>query len=63
MATLLYVQFTDGGEDVIQSIFSCPQDPNVWPNQGTVYSDDARYEAFYDALPIGMKGMFITPGE
>lgn len=39
----IFVQFDDEKEERILSIFDCPQDPAVWPNQGTVEADDPRY--------------------
>ncbi|CQD70989.1 Uncharacterised protein [Yersinia enterocolitica] len=46
-----YVQFTDDTETVIGSYFCCQQDPNVYPNLGTVFGNDPRYIAYYDSLP------------
>jgi hypothetical protein len=42
----IYVAFQDASEERVTSIFDCPQDPEVWPNQGIVESDDPRYLNF-----------------
>jgi hypothetical protein len=41
-----YVQFADSAQGAIQSVFGCPQDPDVYPNQGEVEDDDPRYLLF-----------------
>lgn len=43
-----YVQFSDSTQSAVVSVFSCPQDASVWPNQGAVTDDDLRYLAFAD---------------
>jgi hypothetical protein len=48
--TVIYVQFTDVTEQVIQTCFTGPQDPAQWPNQGTVETSDARWKVFYNML-------------
>lgn len=40
------IQFADSTEQTIVAYFSCPQDPDAWPNQGTVEDNDPRYIAF-----------------
>ncbi len=47
MATV-FVQFSDAMESAVTSIYSCPQDPKLYPNQGTIDSTDPRYLAFVD---------------
>lgn len=47
--TTLYVQFADDTGQVIASWVGSPQDPKVFPNQGTVESSDARWKTYYDA--------------
>lgn len=47
-----HVQFKDARREVIVASFSCEQDPDVFPNQGTVNNDDPRYLAFADTLPM-----------
>ncbi|MBN3004526.1 hypothetical protein JW897_12345 [Chromobacterium alkanivorans] len=44
--TKAYVQFSDAAETTIICAFSCPQDPNDYPNQGEVDDTDSRYQAF-----------------
>lgn len=44
--TTVYVQFSDATKTNVISVFGCPQDPSVWPNQGEIDSADARYQAF-----------------
>lgn len=51
----IFVQFTDSANSEISSIFCCPQDPDVWKNQGTVDPSDPRYVAYYDSLPDSVK--------
>jgi hypothetical protein len=46
-----FIQFEDDTETVVIASFSCPQDPDVFPNQGAVESDDPRYLAFEATLP------------
>ncbi|SFO51519.1 hypothetical protein SAMN05216567_10131 [Variovorax sp. OK605] len=48
---LIFVQFKDARQEVIVASFSCEQDAGVFPNQGTVNSDDPRYLAFAATLP------------
>lgn len=42
----VYVQFTDNTDTEILAVFSCPQDPDVYPNQATIDDSDPRYIAF-----------------
>lgn len=48
---LIFVQFKDARQEVIVASFSCEQDAGVFPNQGTVNSEDPRYLAFAATLP------------
>lgn len=43
---MTHVQFSDETKTVILALFGCPQDSEVFPNQGEVDSDDPRYLAF-----------------
>lgn len=45
----VFVQFSDSTQKTIIAAFSCAQDPDVYTNQGTVDSSDARYIAFVQA--------------
>ncbi len=49
----IYVSFSDATEDKIVASFSCPQDPDVWPNQGTVDSADERWTSYAALFPSG----------
>jgi hypothetical protein len=40
------VQFSDASKTKIVSAFCGPQDPEFYPNQGEIDSDDARYVSF-----------------
>lgn len=42
----MYVQFSDSAQTKIISVFSCPQDPAIYPNQAEVDATDERYVAF-----------------
>jgi len=48
---LIHVQFKDARQEVVVASFLCPQDPDVFPYQGTVDSEDSRYLAFAATLP------------
>lgn len=64
MSTTLFVQFADSTKKSIVSVFGCPQDAEAFPNQGEIPSDDARYVAWYNALPAQWKvsGAYVSPG-
>lgn len=49
----IYVSFSDDTEDKIVASFSCPQDPEVWPNQGIVDSADDRWLSYKALFPAG----------
>lgn len=49
--TDIHVQFSDETEAEIISYFGSPQDPAVWPNQGTIVAEDARWHKYYEAIP------------
>jgi hypothetical protein len=51
MKQTLNVQFADETNAVITSYFGSPQDPAIYPNQGTVESDDPRWMPFCEAVP------------
>ncbi|WP_434663435.1 DUF4376 domain-containing protein [Paraburkholderia sp. A3BS-1L] len=42
----VYVQFSDATETTIIASFGCPQSSAAFPNQATIDSSDARYQAF-----------------
>ncbi len=57
----LNIQFSDSSESVIISLFSCPQDPKVWPNQGVVDTNDPRWKVYYDSQPPNLQQFFPAP--
>jgi hypothetical protein len=57
MTTEINVQFADSSEATIVSVFAGPQDPEAYPNQGTIPSSDARYQTWYSALPAFIKAL------
>ena len=58
----VYVQFSDGTETAISSVFDYAQDESQWKNQGQIPSDDPRYKAFYNSLSPLVQQSMITPG-
>ncbi len=58
----LYVQFTDSTETVVSSVFPCPQDADLYPNQGEMETSDARYKAFFESLPPVSQTYIPRPG-
>ncbi|WP_324880242.1 tail fiber assembly protein [Pseudomonas bohemica] len=46
----MYVQFDDETQAKIITVFSEPQDPEFWPNQGEVDEADQRYIDFLSLL-------------
>ncbi|WP_250507678.1 hypothetical protein [Caballeronia sp. GAFFF3] len=57
MATV-YLQFTDETHTKILSYFTCPQDPEQYPHQGTLETDDPLYRDYYESLPlVAQQGM------
>jgi len=59
----LYVQFSDSTQTAIITYFAGPQDPNVYPNLGTVTTGDARWKQFYDSLSDEMKFGLPQPSQ
>jgi len=53
--TTVYVQFTDATETTVKAVFGNPQDATAYPNQATLDSTDARYQAFVNpaSTPAG----------
>ncbi|HIE4193436.1 MULTISPECIES: hypothetical protein [Burkholderia] len=62
MATI-YVQFTDSAETDVSSVFPCPQDEDLYPNQGEMETSDARYKAFFESLPAVSQTYIPRPGK
>tara|TARA_Y100000114_G_C11512752_1_gene209763 strand:+ start:85 stop:270 length:186 start_codon:yes stop_codon:yes gene_type:complete len=59
--TTLYVQFYDSSEQEIIALFGGPQDPDVFPNQGTVDTSDTRWKAYYDKQDAFIKTLLPKP--
>ncbi|MDR5815780.1 hypothetical protein QCE62_19525 [Caballeronia sp. LZ033] len=59
--TTIYVQFSDDTDTTIISYFSCPQDPDVWANQGTIDSSDPRWKVYFDAQSPFIQGLIPNP--
>lgn len=58
----IYVQFSDATEKIITSVFSCEQDPSMWPNQGIVDSTDSRYAEFFNSVDAVARMSVPAPG-
>jgi hypothetical protein len=63
----MYVQFTDDSQQTILGVFTDPQNPDEYPNQGEVEEDDQRYLAFINppvapeiADPLDKLKAFLT---
>ncbi|UVE47622.1 hypothetical protein KS461_10145 [Pseudomonas chlororaphis] len=48
-----YVQYSDETKTEIIAVFSCPQDEEVYPNEGVVEDDDPLYVAFMKKFETG----------
>lgn len=46
----MFVQFDDANLNTVQSVFSCRQDDDAYPNQGEIDESDERYIKFVDSL-------------
>ncbi|SOY56875.1 hypothetical protein [Cupriavidus taiwanensis] len=57
----IHVQFSDEQQAVIVSCFNTSQDPEYWPNQGVVTSDDPRWHAYYESLPETFRQYLPAP--
>jgi hypothetical protein len=58
---MLNVQFADSTDAVIVSYFGCPQSETAYINQGTLATSDARWAAFYNALPPSTQQTLPAP--
>lgn len=61
MATIS-VQFFDSAETAIAAVFCNAQDLADYPNQAQIDSSDARYAAYFAALPLLCQRGMPTPG-
>lgn len=50
--TIINIQFADASKATIVAFFGSPQDPQVFPNQGTVEAADARWKTYYDTQSL-----------
>lgn len=63
MTLSLSVQFSDSTDTAIQTYFTANPDPSMYPNLGTVNSNDARWKSFYDLFAAaGMASGLPVPG-
>jgi hypothetical protein len=46
---MTYVQLIG---DAVTAIFSCDQDPGVWPNVVSIEDDDPRLNAYWERLEV-----------
>ena len=58
---MINVQFSDSTEAVITGYFPEPQNPAIYPNQGTVMPTDARWSAYYATLPMPIPSDIPAP--
>lgn len=58
---LIYVQFYDDTEAVVAAYWSTPQDPQYYPNQGSMDTSDPRWHAYYDSLDPFFQASLPTP--
>jgi hypothetical protein len=49
--TKVFVMFSGPDKTKVQTAFCCPQDPDVYPNQGEIEETDPRYLAFLNPQP------------
>lgn len=52
--TTAHVQLSDDSKTIL-SVFSCPQDPETFPNQAELETDDPRYVAYKTSLTESMQ--------
>ncbi|WP_367189338.1 hypothetical protein [Burkholderia sp. Ed8] len=57
----IYVQFSDGTKETIISAFTGPQNEEAFPNQGTVTSDDGRWQEYFATIPSELAAAWPTP--
>lgn len=70
MATLVYSQYSDESHTALCSYFGVavdpehfPQDPESFPNQCVIASDDPLYVAYYNSYPWWVTEWWVKPGE
>jgi len=55
------VLFTDVSESVVRGYVADPQNLESFPYQGVIGTDDARWKAYYDAIPEMMRDGLPVP--
>jgi hypothetical protein len=63
MATKVFVQYSDASQAALASVFGCPQNQDVYPNQDQIPSSDARYGMYFTNLPVLVQAHLIRPGD
>jgi len=56
------VQFSDDTDSTVVAYFAGPQDPTDYPHQGTLPTTDPRWAAFYNQVPVFIRGGLPAPG-
>jgi hypothetical protein len=59
--TVINVQFSDADKTEIVAVFSCPQDPEIFPNQGQVDLSDPMWEKYYSEQPAMIQALLPAP--
>lgn len=62
MTSTIYVQFSDGTDETIVTVFGSPQDEASFPHYGVMPSDDPRYVTYYAAQYPQAQQFLIKPG-
>ena len=57
----IYVLFSDETHSVVIANFGAPQDPAVYPNYGTLMTDDERWHTYYYSAPEWLRFYMPTP--
>jgi len=56
----MFVQFSDANMENVCSVFSCPQNPNDYPNQAEIDFDDPRFVEYFEAQIPFIRDMLQT---
>jgi hypothetical protein len=57
----IYIQFEDATESAVISYFGAPQNPTAYANQGTMTTNDSRWSAYFNALPVAIQNQLPAP--
>lgn len=63
MTTTIYVQYEDDTEKTIIAVYGCAQDPDFYPHQGEIPSEDPRYVTYYGAQFPQAQHWLTKPGD